>query len=176
MYILLSLAVKKLCHQQQARTKIRIKWWLLYSAISPPKQTQSAGVYIQMYRSCPCRGSNPDRRHADPLLWPLGQISAKFESLSLLAFDSVTIAGVRSCDLRHTNAPLNRLTKYHSKMQAQYLCSLSIFIQLLIVMHGHTKTMLMMAPWIKHYKYGYSTAHSFLSCTNTSDSSVWESK
>jgi hypothetical protein len=31
----------------------------LYSAKSPPKQTQSAGVYIQMYRSRSCRGFEP---------------------------------------------------------------------------------------------------------------------
>jgi hypothetical protein len=36
-----------------------IKWRLLYSAIFPPKQTQSARVYIQMYRGRSCRGFEP---------------------------------------------------------------------------------------------------------------------
>jgi hypothetical protein len=48
-----------------------VKIRVLYSATSPPKQTQSAGVYIQMYRGRLCRESNLDRRRANPPIWPL---------------------------------------------------------------------------------------------------------
>jgi hypothetical protein len=40
------------------------KWGFLYSAVSTPKHTQRAGVYIQLLKGRSCRGSNPSRRRA----------------------------------------------------------------------------------------------------------------
>jgi hypothetical protein len=56
------------------------KWRCLYSAISAPKQTQSAGVNIQMYRGRFCRGFEPESPACQSATLTTGQTPASVSS------------------------------------------------------------------------------------------------